>query len=132
MKISFEGIGEKAVTFIGDGVKEGDLVRVTGPGTVSTCGAGDGFDGFVAGLRGEYAAVVISGAVTAPFSGTAPGFGRVELFADGEGGVCVSGGVKAASEGDGAASSGPAASGGLRCLVVDVDEIGETVTFIMP
>lgn len=112
MKISFDGIGEKAVTFIGDGVKTGDAVKVTGAGTVSPCAAGEGFDGFAAGMRGEYAAVVIGGAVTVPYSGTAPGFGRVKLCADGEGGVT--------------------AGGDLTYLVVDVDEVDETVTFIMP
>lgn len=118
MKISFDGIGEKAVTFFGSGVEAGDLVRVTGPGTVSPCGAGELFDGFAAGMRGEYAAVVLSGAVTVPYSGAAPGFGRVELCADGKGGVSAPG-------------AGKTASGGVKCLVVDVDEAGETVTFIM-
>lgn len=116
MKISFDGIGERAMTFIADGVKAGDAVKVTGAGTVSPCGAGESFDGFASGTRGEYTAVILGGAVTAPYSGTAPGFGRVELFADGAGGVTVTGGKDA--------------SGG-EYLVVDVDTVDETVTFIM-
>ncbi len=116
MKISFDGIGERAMTFIADGVKAGDAVKVTGAGTVSPCLAGEGFDGFASGTRGEYAAVVLGGAVTVPYSGTAPGFGRVELFADAGGGVTVSGAKDA--------------EGGTY-LVVDVDTVGETVTFIM-
>lgn len=111
MKISFEGIGEKLVTFIGEKVKVGDAVKVSGAGTVSACSDGESFDGFVAGLSGEYAGVVIGGAVTAAYSGGAPGFGSVELCADGGGGV----------------RSGK----GVKCLVVDVDETDETVTFIM-
>ncbi len=110
------------MTFFADGVKAGDAVKVTGAGTVSTCGAGEGFDGFASGTRGEYAAVVLGGAVTVPYSGTAPGFGRVELYADGNGGVTVTG----AADKDGAVI----ASGG-EYLVVDVDTVDETVTFIM-
>lgn len=113
MKISFEGIGDKTLTFIGSGVKAGDAVKVTGAGTVSPCAAGDGFDGFVTALSGEYAGVTIGGAVTAPYSGTAPGFGRAALCADGDGGVKT------------------AESGGIECLVVDVDSVGKSVTFIM-
>ncbi len=112
MKISFGGIGEKMVTFIGEGVHAGDAVKVTGAGTVSPCADGEAFDGFVTGLCGEYAGVTIGGAVTARCTGPAPSFGRTELCADG------SGGVKAAAAGSGA-----------RCLVVDYD--GENVTFIM-
>ena len=111
MKVSFEGIGEKLVTFIGKDVKTGDAVKVTDAGTVSACPEGEGFDGFVAGLSGEYAGVIIGGAVTVPYSGGAPGFGSTELCADGNGGV----------------RSGK----GVKCLVVDVDKTGETVTFIM-
>lgn len=116
MKISFDGIGERAATFIADGVKAGDAVKVTGAGTVSPCAAGEAFDGFATGTRGEYAAVVLGGAVTVGYSGTAPEFGRTELFADGSGGVTVTGGKDAL---------------GGEYLVVDVDTIDETVTFIM-
>ena len=115
MKISFEGIGEKMATFIGEEVKPGQAVKVSGAGTVSACAAGESFDGFVAGLCGEYAGVVFGGAVTVRCSGGAPGFGRVTMTADGEGGVT------AAGSGD----------EGTQCLVVDYDEAGETVTFIM-
>lgn len=122
MKISFDGIGERAMTFIAEGVKAGDAVKVSGAGTVSPCGAGEGFDGFAAGTRGGYAAVILGGAVTVPYSGDAPGFGRAELFADGSGGVTVTG-VKDAS--------GAVIASGGEYLVVDVDTTGETVTFIM-
>lgn len=121
MKISFDGIGEQVATFIGDGVKAGDPVKVTGAGTVSPCGAGEAFDGFVAGMSGEYAAVVIGGAVTAPYSGEAPGFGRTLLCADGDGGVkTVDADAAKAADTD-----------GVKCLVVDVDEADKTATFIM-
>lgn len=113
MKISFEGIGQTSLTFIGSGVKHGEAVKVTGAGTVSPCAAGDDFDGFVTGVNGEYAGVVIRGAVSVPYSGTAPGFGRVALSADGDGGV------KAVT------------TGGVKYLVVDVDSAAERVTFIM-
>lgn len=112
MKISFEGIGEKLVTFMGKDVKAGDPVKVSGAGTVSPCSAGERFNGFAACVNGEYVGVIISGAVTSPYSDRAPDFGPVELCADGNGGVKASG-------------------SGMPCLVVDLDEAEQTVTFIM-
>ena len=111
MKISFEGIDEKIVTFIGKDVKAGEPVRVSDAGTVTACSNGQDFDGFVAGVTGEYAGVIIGGAVSASYSGSAPGFGSVALCADGSGGVKCGGSVKH--------------------LVVDVDETANIVTFIM-
>ena len=111
MKISFEGIGENLVTFIGRDVKPGDPVKVSDAGTVSACAAGEAFDGFVAGLSGDYAGVILGGAVSVPYSGSAPGFGSVELCADGNGGV--------------------RSGSGSRCLVVDVDDVENSVTFII-
>ncbi|MFQ7450703.1 MAG: hypothetical protein ACLRNQ_03900 [Flavonifractor plautii] len=43
-RISFEGIGEVAATFAcGEGVKAGQVVKLTGDGTVGPCGDGERF-----------------------------------------------------------------------------------------
>ena len=45
-RISFEGIGEVAATFAcGEGVKAGQVVKLTGNGTVGPCGDGERFCG---------------------------------------------------------------------------------------
>jgi len=45
-RISFEGIGEVAATFAcGEGVKAGQVVKLTGDGTVGPCGDGERFCG---------------------------------------------------------------------------------------
>ena len=45
MKVSFDGIGGKLVTFLNNQAKKGEVVKVSAAGTVSPCGSGDGFDG---------------------------------------------------------------------------------------
>lgn len=43
-RISFEGIGEVAATFAcGEGVKAGQVVKLTGDGTVGHCGEASAF-----------------------------------------------------------------------------------------
>ena len=45
-RMSFEGIGEVAATFAcGEGVKAGQVVKLTGDGTVGPCGDGERFCG---------------------------------------------------------------------------------------
>ena len=69
-RISFEGIGEVAATFAcGEGVKAGQVVKLTGDGTVGPCGDGERFCGRVAA------------------SGGALSEGWNRLLADGSGGV---------------------------------------------
>ena len=80
-RISFEGIGEVAATFAcGEGVKAGQVVKLTGDGTVGPCGvalsAGEGF-----------AAVQMGGLIRVAASGGALSEGWNRLLADGSGGV---------------------------------------------
>lgn len=112
MKVSFNGIGERLVTFISDGAKAGQVVKVSGAGTVAPCAAGDGFDGLALFVEGGYASVRLGGFVTAAYTGTAPGYGRVGLSADGSGGV-------------------KADTSGVSYLVVDKDTAAGTVTFCL-
>ena len=112
MKVSFDGIGERLVTFISNNVTKGHVVKVSAAGTVSECSAGDAFDGAALFVEGGYAAVRLGGFVTVSYSSTAPAYGRAILVADG------SGGVKTAESGD-------------TYIVVDKDTTAKTVTIIL-
>ena len=111
---SFEGIGQWAATFAcGGAVQEGQVVKISGGGTVSPCGDGDKFCGtaVAVGRDGGACSVALGGMVTVSFSGAAPALGWTALSADGKG-------VKADS-------------GGRVCLVADVDAAGKCVTVVL-
>lgn len=115
MKISFEGIGQWTATFACTGVQEGNLVKVSGNGSVGACGAGEAFCGQAVSLgrSGDACAVQLGGFITADYTGdTAPTVGWCGLSADG------SGGVKADST-------------GRSFLVADVDAAAKVVTFAL-
>ncbi|WP_295583054.1 hypothetical protein [uncultured Oscillibacter sp.] len=115
MRVSYEGIGQWAATFTCAQAAEGEVVKISGSGAVSPCGDGDGFCGMVVsvGRDGGACAVALGGMVTAGYSGdSVPALGWTGLSADGSGGV-------------------KAAAGGRSYLVVDVDESGKTVTFVL-
>ena len=111
MKISFDAIGEKYVTFLaGSGAAKGQVCKVSANDTVSGCAAGEAFCGVVAEVRDGCAAVVMGGYVEVPFSDeTAPSAGYATLGADGDGGV------KSVT------------SGGRGCLIVHVDATAITL-----
>ena len=44
MSVSFHGIGQVCATFLGDGT-EGQVVKMSGKGTVAACSAGESFCG---------------------------------------------------------------------------------------
>lgn len=102
-EISFEGIGQVMATFLAEeGVKAGQVVKVTDNGTVAACTAGEAFCGLALNVRGGCAGVQLRGFVTLQCAGT-ESTGYVCLCADGEGGVKQS------------------ESGGVSMLVVSVD-----------
>ena len=111
MKISFEAIGQKMVTFAaGSGAEAGKVCKVTSDGTVGACTAGDSFCGVVSHVQDGAAAVVTAGFVTLPYTGdTAPAAGWGKLAANAAGGVAV------------------ASSGGREYLIVSVDTAAKTV-----
>ena len=114
MNVSFEGIGQWCATFTCKGeMADGQMVKVSGNGEVEACTAGDAFCGKVAAMSrdGKACAVALGGMVCASYTGTAPVVGWANLSADGNGGV------KAAE--------------GREYMVVDVDEVGKTVTFAL-
>lgn len=113
MKISFEAIGQQAVTFAaGSGAEAGKVCKVTDNGTVGGCASGDSFCGVVCHVGGGAAAVITAGFVELPYSGSAPAVGYGQLAADGNGGV---------SAGSGSAGSG------REYLIVSVDTEAQTV-----
>jgi len=114
MKLSYEGIGQWAATFACANVAEGDVVKISGNGTVAACGDGDAFAGVVisVGHGGDACSAALGGMATAVYSGTVPAVGWAGLCADG------TGGVKAASDGH-------------SYLVTDVNTSTKTVTFAL-
>ena len=112
MNISFNGIGDRLVTFYSDEVMAGHVVYVSDCGMVSECEEGDPFDGVAMFVDDGLAAVRLGGFVTLSYSGTTPDIGRVTLVADGEGGVEVD-------------------EDGETYLVVDEDTTNGTVTLIL-
>ena len=117
MSISFNGIGQKLVTFKSSGtVNAGEPVKLSANGTVAACTAGDAFAGIATCKASDgYIGVIIEGFVTLKYSGnTAPSVGWQCLCGDGSGGVAVD-----------------ADEAGCDCLCVDVDTTGKTVTFMI-
>lgn len=113
MSVSFEGVGQVCATFLGGGLTEGHLVKLTGNGTVGACSADDEFCGMALCCKDDACTVQVRGFVSVGYTGTAPGLGRKALCADGKGGVKT------------------AASGGVTCLVADVDTTAKTVTILL-
>ena len=113
MSVSFEGVGQVCATFLGGGLTEGHVVKLTGRGTVGACGDGDAFCGAALCCKEDACTVQVKGFVTVGYSGAVPGVGRAPLCANGEGGV------RAAGE------------GGEMCLVVDADTTAKTVTILL-
>ena len=111
MEICFEGVGQVAATFRAEGnsLKPGMAVCLSDYATVSLGSSGDALCGILlGGVRGGAAAVQIGGVAKVGYSGSAPAAGWQELKCDGQGRVLVS-------------------SGGLKCLVLDVNEDEESI-----
>lgn len=94
-KISFEDIGNLMATFYAEeGVQDGQVVKMTGNGTVGTCGDGDAFCGVAGMPRSGVVGVQVGGFVKVP--ATMPmSVGMVSLVADGKGGVKAGDGITA-------------------------------------
>ena len=90
MNVSYEGIGQWAATFACNGVSAGQVVKVSGSGTVAKCADNDGFEGVVLSVArdGKACSVAMGGMVTVSYTGaSAPAAGWNSLAADGSGGV---------------------------------------------
>lgn len=111
MKVSFEGIGEVAVTcFAAETVAKGDVVKMTGNGTVGASAAGDAFCGVaMTGAKGGTAAVQMGGCCAVQYSGAAPVVGWTKISADGTKGV-----------------KADATAAGIAYLILSVDTAAKT------
>ena len=71
MNVSYEGIGQWAATFACDGVSAGQVVKVSGSGTVAKCADNDSFEGVVLSVArdGKACSVAMGGMVTVPIYG---------------------------------------------------------------
>lgn len=119
-RISFEGIGAVVATFAaGEGVKGGQVVKLTGNGAVGPCAAGDAFCGVAMEPRAGVAAVQVGGFVTAAFSGELA-VGRATLVADGQGGVKAAAAVTVEPGEEGQVTI--PAPAGVSALVVGVED----------
>ena len=112
MSISFEGVGQVCATFLGGSLTEGQVVKMTGNGTVGACEADDLFCGVALCCKDDACTVQVSGLVSVSYSGTAPTVGWTQLAADGKGGV-------------------KSASGGRTCLVADVNTTAKIMTIML-
>lgn len=111
MSVSFHGIGQVCATFLGDGT-EGQVVKMSGKGTVAACSAGESFCGVALCAKDDACAVQVAGFVTVPYSGTEPAPGYAALAADGSGGVKI-------------------VESGREYLVADADTTAKTVTILL-
>ena len=111
MSVSFHGIGQVCATFLGDGT-EGQVVKMSGKGTVAACSAGESFCGVALCAKDDACAVQVAGFVTVPYSSTEPTPGYAKLSADGTGGVKTD-------------------EGGREYLVVSVDTAAKSVTILL-
>ena len=89
MKVSYEGIGAWSATFETADAREGQVVKLSAPRTVSPCAAGDAFCGVAGPVRGGVCGVQLGGLAEVSYTGTVPGVGNIGLTADGSGGVCA-------------------------------------------
>lgn len=86
-QVSFEDIGNVTATFAaGEGVRGGQVVKLTGNGTVGPCQAGDAFCGVALEPRRGGCGVQVKGFVSVSCTGTLA-LGWASLSADGRGGV---------------------------------------------
>ena len=114
MAFSFESIGRKIVSFKASTSADIDYpCAVTGNDTVGEPADQGDIVGVVESIRGGVAGVVISGCITLPYTGTAPGCGYQTLGYDSEG-ACMK-----------------VISGCKSYLVVNVDTTAKTGTFFL-
>lgn len=97
MNISLNDAGALCVSMEAqEGLKAGDLCKITGNCKVGKAAAGDVAFGLVKLVRDGVATVQVEGYAKLPYSGTAPGLGYTTLAADNAGGMkSVSTGGKA-------------------------------------
>ncbi len=113
MAISYEGIGQTCVTLRKKNtVTNGCVCAMAENNCVGISEEDENIIGIAAAVKGDYVSLIVSGIVTVPYSGTAPGVGICPLAGDG------SGNVKYSTE-------------GINYRVLSIDTKNRTVTFIL-
>lgn len=113
MEVSFNGISEQVVSFIGTNVEIGDLVMISGNGKVSKALSDLDIIGMCVTKRDDLVGVLLHGAIEVGYSGSsAPNLGMEELVTAGSNLVKVS-------------------SGGRLYLVVSTDITSKKVTILL-
>lgn len=113
MSVSTKGFGENVLTLKTNGsLKAGVPVKMSANDTVVAATADSRFCGVSVSVDGGYAAVQLTGAVTLPYTGTAPTVGYSAIAADGNGAVTAN------------------AKGGTY-LVFNVNTTAKTVSFML-
>ena len=120
MGVSFNGIGQMAVTFeTAANVEDGYPVKMSANGKVESCSAGDRFCGIALFTAGDgYGTIQLKGYVKAEYTGTAPTIGYGHLTA------AASGKVQTDSGTDDGYTGG-------EYLITDVNTTDKTVGFII-
>lgn len=132
MAISFGGIGEQVATFNCENLgEEGFALKQYQAGYVEDCNDGERFDLAFCSSDGVHAAAYIRGAVTAPYTGTAPGFGPVHLVAGDPGWVKLDAGTPHTLTDSAGKTFTYTEYTGREFYVVGVDTVNSTVTFII-
>ncbi|MFI3140763.1 MAG: hypothetical protein R3Y27_00470 [Clostridia bacterium] len=91
MDISLQGFGQKTATFSTTtaDLVVGEPVIMASNNTVKRATLGKLLVGVVTSICGDYVSVALKGAVTVPYSDSAPTLGVCSLSCDGDGGVEV-------------------------------------------
>lgn len=90
MSVSTNGFCENVLTLKADStLKAGVPVKISANDTVAAATSDGRFCGVSVNVDGGYAAVQLTGAVTLPYTGTAPALGYSAIAADGNGAVCA-------------------------------------------
>ena len=86
--ISNVGFNEGLITlYVTEGTKQNDLITVSANNTCTVCANGEKFCGVVKGARNGIGTIQVKGYVELTYSGDTVGLGKVNLVADGMGGV---------------------------------------------
>ena len=115
MSVSFQGMDRLVATFeAASGVSKGDLVKISGNGTVSTASSGDAPAGVALNVRGGHAAVQLKGCLEAEYNGTLDlGWQDITTHSAGK--------IKAAGENDET----------RRCLVLSTDTTAKIACLLL-
>lgn len=110
--MKYNGIGQVAISVYTEDTSLGKAVSLVDSGVMIPGESGGEFHGVCIHVKNSLGTVAVSGAVTVPYTGTAPSVGYGALVCDGSGGVMTGTSV-------------------VERLVLHVDTDNKTVTFML-